>query len=96
LVAPPLNNDPDQLWISIARFAADSGMSTNSGYFSRFNLNLYQTEYQHLKSDLLEGLVDKKCLYVVQDLDLWNQLTGEHLINREILFTIDGLHVIAP
>ena len=96
LVAPPLNNDPDELWISIARFAADSGMSTNSGYFSRYNLNLYQTEYQQLRSSLLKGSVDKKYLYVVQDSELWNQLISEHFIDNSIMYFIDGLHVIAP
>jgi hypothetical protein len=96
LVAPPLNNDAGDLWLSITEYAASNGMSTNSGYFSRYDTSLYESEYLHLKEELTVGEFEDSTIYVVLDIELWLKLLGNPKIKESKMSTVDSLHVLSP
>jgi hypothetical protein len=96
LVVPPLNNDPDDLWLDITRFASANELSTNSGNFSRSNLNVYRAEDLLVEKSLLEGDFSSLNLYIIQDYNLWNKLKGLQDNSQTRMFIKDGFNVFAP
>jgi hypothetical protein len=96
LVAPPLNNDARELWLDITDYAASNGMSTNSGYFSRYDTSLYESEYLRLKEELTGGEFKDSTIYVVLDIELWLKLLGNPKIKESKMSTVDSLHVLSP
>ena len=96
LVAPPLNNDTDDLWLSITKFAASNGMSTNSGNFVRYDTALYEADYRRLKEELTDGEFEDSAMYVVLDTELWLKLMGNPKIRESKMTTVDSLHVLTP
>jgi hypothetical protein len=96
VVAPPLNNDTEDLWLSITKFAAQNRLSTNSGNFSRYDTSLYKMEYQALSTLLANGNFDASTIYIVLDDDLWAKMTGNSNLDQTKLITVDLLHVVIP
>jgi hypothetical protein len=96
LVAPPLNNDAGDLWLDITEYAASNGMSTNSGYFSRYNEKRYAFENQSLSNDLMRGIFSFSTIYIITDDQLWKQLVSNPKLAKNSLSTINNLHVLAP
>jgi hypothetical protein len=96
VVAPPLNNDTEDLWLSITKYAARNRLSTNSGYFSRYDTSLYELEYQALSILLENGNFDTSTIYVVLDDDLWMKMTENPSLDQRKLITVDLLHVVIP
>lgn len=96
VVAPPLNNDPDDLWLSITKYAAQNRLSTNSGNFSRYNTSLYEIEYQALSTLLENGNFDASTIYIVLDDNLWAKMTENPNLDQTKLITVDHLHVVIP
>jgi hypothetical protein len=91
VVAPSLNNDAKARWIPIAEFAASFKLGTNSGYFSRFDEDVYTSTNAKLYESILQNVLDPKTLYIIEDNDLWNRLPSSR--NKQI---IDGFNIIAP
>jgi hypothetical protein len=91
VVAPSLNNDAKARWITIAEFAASFKLGTNSGYFSRFDEDVYTSTNATLYESILQNELDPKTLYIIEDNDLWNRLSSNG--NKK---TIDGFNIIAP
>ena len=91
VVAPSLNNDAKARWIPIAEFAASFKLGTNSGYFSRFDEDVYTSTNKRLYESILQNALDPKTLYIIEDNDLWNRLSSNGKIK-----TIDGFNIIAP
>jgi hypothetical protein len=96
VVAPPLNNDTEDLWLSITKYAAQNRLSTNSGNFSRYDTSLYELEYQALSILLENGYFDTSTIYVVLDDDLWMKMTENPSLDQRKLITVDLLHVVIP
>ena len=96
VVAPPLNNDTEDLWLSITKYAAQNRLSTNSGNFSRYDTSLYELEYQALSILLENGNFDTSTIYVVLDDDLWMKMTENPSLDQRKLITVDLLHVVIP
>jgi hypothetical protein len=91
VVAPSLNNDAKARWITIAEFAASFKLGTNSGYFSRFDEDVYTSTNATLYESILQNELDPKTLYIIEDNDLWNRLSSNG--NKK---TIDGFNIITP
>jgi hypothetical protein len=96
LVAPPLNNDARDLWLSITKYAASNGMSTNSGNFSRYNTAFYEAEYERLEEAIMGGEFEDSAFYVVLDTELWLKLMGNQKIKESKMSTVDSLYVLTP
>ena len=96
VVAPPLNNDKEDLWLSITKYAAQNRLSTNSGYFSRYDTSLYEMETRSLSTLLKNGNFDASTIYIVIDDDLWAKMTGNPNLDQTKLITVDLLHVVIP
>ena len=96
VVAPPLNNDKEDLWLSITKYAAQNRLSTNSGYFSRYDTSLYEMENRSLSTLLKNGNFDVSTIYIVLDDDLWAKMTGNPNLDQTKLITVDLLHVVIP
>jgi hypothetical protein len=96
VVAPPLNNDTEDLWLSITKYAAQNRLSTNSGNFSRYDTSLYKMEYQALSTLLANGNFDASTIYIVLDDDLWAKMTGNSNLDQTKLITVDLLHIVTP
>jgi hypothetical protein len=96
IVAPPLNNDTEDLWLSITKYAAQNRLSTNSGNFSRYDTSLYEIEYQLLSTLLANGNFDDSTIYIVLDDDLWAEMTGNPNLDQMKLITVDLLHAVIP
>jgi hypothetical protein len=96
VVAPPLNNDTEDLWLSISKYAAQNRLSTNSGNFSRYDTSLYKLEYEALSILLENGNFDTSTIYVVLDDDLWMKMTENPSLDQRKLITVDLLHVVIP
>ena len=96
VVAPPLNNDADDLWLSVTKYAAQNRLSTNSGNFSRYDTSLYEVEYQALSTLLADGNFDATTIYIVLDDALWIKMTGNPKLDQNKLITVDLLHVVIP
>jgi hypothetical protein len=96
VVAPPLNNDADDLWLSVTKYAAQNRLSTNSGNFSRYDTSLYEVEYQALSTLLADGNFDATTIYIVLDDALWIKMTGNSKLDQNKLITVDLLHVVIP
>jgi hypothetical protein len=96
VVAPPLNNDKEDLWLSITKYAAQNRLSTNSGNFSRYDTSLYEMEYQALSILLENGNFDESTIYIVLDDALWLKMTGNPNLDQAKLVTVDLLHIVIP
>jgi hypothetical protein len=96
LVVPPLNNDKDDLWLSITEYAASNDMSTNSGNFSRFDSRLYDRELLILANSLFTKEFSHLTLYIILDQKVWNRIRNLGGDLQTQLFSIDGLNVFAP
>ena len=96
VVAPPLNNDTDDLWLSITKYAAQNRLSTNSGNFSRYNTSLYELEYRSLSTLLSNGYFDSSTIYIVLDNELWMRMIRNSNLDQTKLITVDQLHVVIP
>ena len=91
VVVPTLNNDARARWIPITEFAASFNLGTNSGYFSRFDEDVYSRINAKLYESLLQNELDPKTVYIIEDNDLWNRLPLS--MNKQM---IDGFNIIAP
>ena len=96
IVAPPLNNDADDLWLSITQFAAKHRLATNSGYWTRYDTSLYESEAEALSTLLERGDFDTSSIYVVLDDELWLKMIGNPSLDQNRLITVDLLHVVIP
>jgi hypothetical protein len=96
VVAPPLNNDTEDLWLSITKYAAQNRLSTNSGNFSRYDASLYEMEYQALSILLENGNFDASTFYIVLDDELWMKMIKNPSLDQRKLITVDLLHVVIP
>ena len=96
IVAPPLNNDADDLWLSITQFAAKHRIATNSGYWTRYDISLYESEAEALSTLLERGDFDMSSIYVVLDDELWLKMIGNPNLDQTKLITVDLLHVVIP
>ena len=96
IVAPPLNNDADDLWLSITQFAAKHRIATNSGYWTRYDISLYESEAEALSTLLERGDFDTSSIYVVLDDELWLKMIGNPNLDQTKLITVDLLHVVIP
>ena len=96
LLAPPLNNDAEDLWLSITKYAAQNRLSTNSGNFSRYDTSLYEIEYQALSTLLENGSFDASTIYIVLDDELWMRMIQNPNFDQKKLITVDLLHVVIP
>jgi hypothetical protein len=95
VVVPPLNNDPDQLWIAIDDFAARNRLNTNSGYFSRFDSNTLRTYSEQLSRELRDGTADQNSIYIVND-PLLETFFKSNPNSSFTPFRLDNFLVIAP
>jgi hypothetical protein len=96
VIAPPLNNDTNDLWLSITKYASEFKLSTNSGNFSRYDTSLYEMEYRKLSTLLASGNFDTSTIYVVLDTKLWTSMIANPALDQEKLITVDLLHVVIP
>ena len=96
VIAPPLNNDTNDLWLSITKYASEYKLSTNSGNFSRYDTSLYEMEYRKLSTLLASGNFDTSTIYVVLDTKLWTSMIANPALDQEKLITVDLLHVVIP
>jgi hypothetical protein len=95
VVVPPLNNDPDQLWIAINEFAARNRLNTNSGYFSRFDSSVMATYSEQLSRELQDGTADRNSIYIVND-PLLKTFFKSNPSSSFTPFQLDNFLVIAP
>ena len=94
VVVPPLNNDPAEEWINIAEFANRYRLGTNSGFFSRFDQNVFTKGNQDRVAELVSEKPNKDTLYIVDDLSLWETINQGEL--KESSLIIDNFRVVAP
>ena len=95
VVVPPLNNDKAETWVAVADFAINHKMSTNSGYFSRYDESLYAELTAKHVHDVQTNNLDSNTIYIINDDDLWNSIVGP-VPKTQFRGTLNGFHVIAP
>ena len=94
VVVPPLNDDQEERWIVIDDFANRYRLGTNSGSFSRFDLNVYTKSNQDRVAELVSEQPNKDTLYIVDDLSVWETINQGELMGSS--FVIDNFRVVAP
>lgn len=94
VVVPPLNDDQEERWIVIDDFADRHRLGTNSGSFSRFDLNVYTKSNQDRVAELISGKPNKDTLYIVDDLSVWETINQGELMGSSLI--IDNFRVVAP
>jgi hypothetical protein len=94
VVVPPLNDDQEERWIVIDEFANRYRLGTNSGSFSRFDLNGYTKSNQDRVAELISGKPNKDTLYMVDDLSVWETINQGELVESSLI--IDNFRVVAP
>ena len=94
VVVPPLNDDQEERWIVIDDFANRYRLGTNSGSFSRFDLNVYTKSNQARVAELVSEQPNKDTLYIVDDLSVWETINQGELMGSS--FVIDNFRVVAP
>jgi len=95
VVVPPLNNDKAETWVAVADFAINHDMSTNSGYFSRYDESLYADLTAEYTRDVQTNNLDSDTIYIINDEELWNSIVGP-APKKQFRGTLNGFHVIAP
>ena len=94
VVVPPLNDDQEERWIVIDDFANRYRLGTNSGSFSRFDLNVSTKSNQDRVAELVSEKPNKDTLYIVDDLSVWETISQGELMGSS--FVIDNFRVVAP
>jgi hypothetical protein len=94
VVVPPLNDDQEERWIVIDDFANRYRLGTNSGSFSRFDLNVYTKSNQDRVAELVSEKPNKDTLYIVDDLSVWETINQGELMGSSLI--IDNFRVVAP
>ena len=94
VVVPPLNNDPAEEWINIAEFANRYRLGTNSGFFSRFDQNVFTKGNQDRVAELVSEKPNKDTLYIVDDLSVWETISQGALVESSLI--IDNFRVVTP
>ena len=95
IVVPPLNDDPDELWIVIDEFAERNGLNTNSGNFSRYDTDIYSKYINRLNEELRTNRPSSKAIFIVNDPEIKAVLQLRNL-NPSSLELIDGFWVYIP
>jgi len=95
VVVPPLNNDKTGIWVAVADFAINHDMSTNSGYFSRYDESLYVELTAKYVHDVQTNNLDSDTIYIINDDALWNSLVTTSFGDK-FRGTLNGFNVIAP
>jgi glucan phosphoethanolaminetransferase (alkaline phosphatase superfamily) len=62
---PPLNNDPDEIWIAIDELASKYQLSTNSGYFSRYDPSKFVSMTEKYITQINSDQMDDQTIYVL-------------------------------
>jgi hypothetical protein len=96
LVIPPLNNDPEDLWLDFTKLASDNEMSINSGYFSRYNENSYVSETNRLMTSIEDGTIDRDAFIVILDSAYFSEVKYRHENSGYLFKNIDGFNVVLP
>lgn len=82
-------------WLELSDFAVQNGLSINTGYFARYDVNKLKNEREYLRSAIINDNIDQNSLYIIEDSGLWNILNLKYN-NSKTLFIKDGFKVFAP
>lgn len=94
VMVPPDKNGLGETWVAIDDYAAQHGMYTNSGYFSRYDEIKWDKYEKSLEKDLRAGIIDTDTLYFIRELKLWVQIRNSS--NSAKFYRLDGFNLIAP
>jgi hypothetical protein len=96
VVVPPLNNDPEDLWLDFTKLASENEMSINSGYFSRFDVNSYVSETNSLMTSIEDGTVGRDAFIVILDPEYFSRVKNQNKNSSYSFKKIDGFNVVLP
>jgi hypothetical protein len=85
-----------QGWESIARFAAQAGMPTDSVYMARVDAAAVATLRARMAAILRSGTYEPGTLYVLRDAASLELARASHDPARDLIRQADGYWVLAP
>lgn len=93
IVVLPHNASPD--WKPLSRFAADHGMTINTGYFARIDHAREREAGRRVVASIRSNRLDTDSLYIFQDDELW-KFSLSQIRPMDVAGTLDGFRLIAP
>jgi hypothetical protein len=91
---PAANMGPG--WQSIAQFAMQSGMATDSVYLARVDRAAVKTLRAHMAERLADGAYEPATLYVLRDSESLALARQSHDPTKDAILNVDGYWVLAP